>query len=163
MDTLQAVSKAVDASVDGALELLERTVNINSGTHNPDGVRQVADIYAEELAALGLNPRWIDQRAVQRSGHVVAQKEGRGTRALLIGHIDTVFEPSSPFQIFKRAGDRATGPGVIDMKGGNVIVLYALRALSEVGALEDVAVRVFFAGDEGRHRGPLRRKPQGLI
>ena len=83
-----------------------------------------------QFDALGFKTRWVDGAAFHRAGHLVAEHPGPGPKILLIGHLDTVFEPSSPFQQFERLNDStARGPGVIDMKGGDVILLYALRAL----------------------------------
>jgi glutamate carboxypeptidase len=68
---------------------------------------------------------------------------------LLIGHLDTVFERDSPFQRFERFSDStARGPGVIDMKGGDVVMLLALRALAEAGVLDRLSFRVVLTGDE---------------
>jgi glutamate carboxypeptidase len=66
-----------------------------------------------------------------------------------------VFEPESPFQRFEREGDRAAGPGVVDMKGGDVIILHALQALEAVGALDDLQLTVVMTGDEERPGSPL--------
>ena len=73
----------------------------------------------------------------------------------LIGHIDTVFEKDSPFQRFKREGDRANGPGVEDMKGGDVVIVLALQALHHVGALNGTTIRVVLIGDEEKPGGPI--------
>src|SRR5687767_9130877 len=118
----QAVVRAVDARAAEHLALLERVVNVNSGTMNFAGVRQVGDILGGELAALGFRTRWVDGAPFKRAGHLVAEHPGPGPKLLLIGHLDTVFEPNSPFQRFERLDDStARGPGIIDMKGGDVI------------------------------------------
>ena len=67
---------------------------------------------------------------MQRAGHLFGKLNGdRGKKLLLIGHLDTVFEPGDSFQTFKREGSKAIGPGTEDMKSGNVIIVYALKAL----------------------------------
>ena len=66
----------------------------------------------------------------------------------MIGHLDTVFEENSPFQKFVKQDSIAFGPGANDMKGGNVIVLYALKSLYELGLLENKHIIVAFTGDE---------------
>ena len=118
-------SQAVDAQNDDALALLERVVNINSGTQNLAGVRAVGDVFRAEFDALGFKTRWVDGAALHRAGHLVAEHPGTGPKILLIGHLDTVFEPTVPFQKFERidATRRRRGPGIIDMKGGDVIIV----------------------------------------
>lgn len=140
----------VDAHTEEAIGFLERSVNINSGSLNLAGVRAVADLYAPELAALGFDTRWVPMPdSVRRAGHLIAERRGtRGRCVLFIGHLDTVYEPDSPFQRFERQGSRAVGPGVNDMKGGNTVILWALKALQSVGALDGAHVIVVFTGDE---------------
>lgn len=139
---------------ENAIQLLEKVVNINSGTMNHEGVKKVGDIFQAEFEALGLDTNWYDMSEVNRSGHLFAEKQGDGQCLLLIGHLDTVFEADSPFQTFEREGDMATGPGVNDMKGGNVVILYALKALQSVGALEDKNIIVALIGDEEKSGSP---------
>ena len=90
---------------------------------------------------------------------------GQGFHAsLLIGHLDTVFEPDHPFQRFeRRTGNVAHGPGIADMKGGGVAVLYRLAALDSVGALEDTTITVALTGDEERPGRPLEQARAGLV
>ena len=145
----RAIVSAVDAGNADALALLEKAVNINSGTHNFAGVRAVGDLFRQEFDALGFKTSWVDGTSFKRAGHLIAEHPGKGPRILLIGHLDTVFEPDSPFQTFQRIDDKtATGPGVIDMKGGDVIILAALKALKAAGALNDMNVIVVMTGDE---------------
>lgn len=154
--TERAVARAVDAHNKEALTLLERLVNINSGTHNTAGVRRVADVLRASFDSLGFTTRWVDGSAFQRAGHLVAEHPAPGPKLLLIGHLDTVFEPSSPFQRFELLNDStATGPGITDMKGGDVIALYALRALKDVGLLPRMNVTVVYDGDEEDSGAPL--------
>ena len=123
----RAIASYVDAHNADALALLERVVNINSGTQNFAGVREVGAIFRAAFDTLGFKTRWVDGAAFQRAGHLVAEHPGKGPKILLIGHLDTVFERDSPFQKFQRVDDRtAKGPGIIDMKGGDVIIVQAL-------------------------------------
>ena len=79
--------------------LLKQLVDINSGTLNPAGVRMVADVVRPQFESLGFSCRWIPKDGVKRAGHLVCTRQGnQGKRVLLIGHMDTVFEPDSPFQ-----------------------------------------------------------------
>src|SRR5262249_43894174 len=113
--TERGIASAVDTHNDEALALLERIVNINSGTMNFTGVRQVGDALRLELDALGFSTRWVEGASFHRAGHLVAVHPGPGPKILLIGHLDTVFEPGSPFQRFDRLDDStARGPGIID-------------------------------------------------
>ena len=145
----QAVVTYVDAHNAEALLLLERAVNINSGTGNHAGVREVGKLFADEFEALGFTTRWVDGTPFKRAGHLVAERARPGRRVLLIGHLDTVFEADSPFQKFERLSDRqARGPGIIDMKGGDVIIVQALKALRATGALDRMHVTVVMTGDE---------------
>src|SRR5690348_13673691 len=160
----QAVVRAVDAENARTLALLQRVVEINSGTMNFAGVRQVADVLRAQFDALGFTTRWVDGAPFHRAGHLVAEHPGPGPKILLIGHLDTVFEPSSPFQKFELLGDStARGPGVIDMKGGDVIALYALRALKDAGALDAMHIVVVFDGDEEDAGTPLTEARRTLI
>ena len=145
----RAIVAAVDAGNPAALKLLEKAVNINSGTHNFPGVRAVGDVFRLEFTALGFTTTWVDGTAFHRAGHLIANHPGPGPRIILVGHLDTVFESDSPFQAFKRIDDNtATGPGVIDMKGGDVIIVSALKALKAAGLLDRLNVIVVMTGDE---------------
>lgn len=157
---------AVDRHVARALALLERAVDINSGTMNFEGVRAVARLFQPEFEALGFETRWIDGAAWGRAGHFIASRAGSGggPRVLLIGHLDTVFERDSPFQRFERLSDStASGPGVIDMKGGDVVVLLALRALADIRALDRLSVTAVLTGDEESSGEPLSLARRDVI
>ena len=148
-----------------ALKLLERSVLINSGTLNPAGVREVGAVYAKEFEALGFKTRWVDMPAeMKRAGHLVAERTGdQGRRVLLIGHLDTVFEKDSPVPPWAADGKKVRGQGVSDMKGGDVIILLALKALNEAGALKGTTVRAVFTGDEERVGSPAEVARAALI
>jgi glutamate carboxypeptidase len=160
----RAIVSYVDAHNDDALALLERVVNINSGTQNFAGVRRVGDVFRAELDALGFRTEWIDGAPFQRAGHLVATHAGRGAPILLIGHLDTVFEPDSPFQTFERVdATTARGPGIIDMKGGDVIIVQALKALDAAGLLQEMPVVVVMTGDEEAAGRPTARSRAALV
>jgi glutamate carboxypeptidase len=162
--TERAILGHVDAKNAEGLALLERVVNINSGSQNFKGVEAVGKIFAAEFDALGFRTRWVDGAAFKRAGHLVADHPGSGPRILLIGHLDTVFEPDSPFQKFERLdGNKARGPGIIDMKGGNVIIVQALKALQAAGALQSMNVIVVMTGDEEDSGDPLPLAREALI
>ena len=145
----RTIAQAVDRRNAESLALLERIVNINSGTRNLAGVRAVGAALKAEFDALGFATRWVDGAAFSRAGHLIAEQPGPGPKILMIGHLDTVFEPSSPFQKFEGLDDStAKGPGIIDMKGGDVIIVAALKALKDAGALTGMNITVVFDGDE---------------
>jgi glutamate carboxypeptidase len=162
--TERSIVAAVDAHNGDGLELLEKVVNINSGTQNFPGVRRVGDIFRAELDALGFTTRWVDGAPFHRAGHLVADHPGTGPRFLLIGHLDTVFEADSPFQTLQRIDERtARGPGVIDMKGGDVIIVQALKALAAAGVLKNLNVIVVMTGDEEDSGDPQTLARAALI
>ena len=157
------ITSEVDARAAEAIDLLERAVNINSGSMNFDGVREVGVLFRQEFDALGFETQWIDGTSWDRAGHLIARRDGSGPRLLLIGHLDTVFEPSSPFQSFDREGERAQGPGVVDMKGGDVVIVHALKALAASGELDDISITIVMTGDEERSGRPLDLARAALI
>ena len=160
----RSIVSAVDANNPSALALLERVVDINSGTHNLPGVRAVSDVFRKEFDALGFKTTWVEGAPFKRAGHLVADHPGQGPRILLIGHLDTVFEPDSPFQKFQRLdGNRARGPGIIDMKGGDVIIVSALRALRAANVLAGMNLVVVMTGDEEDSGDPQALARKALV
>jgi glutamate carboxypeptidase len=154
----------VDAHNAEALALLERVVDINSGTQHFAGVRQVGDVFRAELDALGFKTEWVDGAAWQRAGHLVATHPGPSPKLLLIGHLDTVFERDSPFQKYERIDENfARGPGICDMKGGDVIMIQALKALQAAGRLDAMNVTVVMTGDEEAPGRPLSLARAALV
>jgi glutamate carboxypeptidase len=149
----------VDKEVARGEALLEKLVNVNSGTMNLKGVEDVGKMMRGELEELGFKVTWVPMAAAKRSGHIVAEHPGpkgyKGEKMLLIGHLDTVFEPSSPFQVYKKlGGDIAEGPGVNDMKGGLVVMVQALRAMKAAGTLKNADITIVLTGDEERSGSP---------
>lgn len=148
------------AEEESMLDLLERVTNLNSGSLNKDGIDAMAELFGSELRALGFSTRRLpgaviempscpgSEYTVDLADHLLASRAGNGPRLLLMGHLDTVFPPDSPFQSFRREGDTMYGPGVSDMKGGLVIMLYALKALAAAGELDDTAISILLNSDE---------------
>jgi glutamate carboxypeptidase len=139
------------------LQLLENIVNVNSGTLNTEGVKKVGAILREQFDRTGFTTEWVSlPDSLQRAGHLVASRKGKnGKKLFLIGHLDTVFEPDMPANPYKKLNDStATGQGVNDMKGGDVIILAALQALNSIGALNDATITAYLAGDEERAGQP---------
>jgi glutamate carboxypeptidase len=158
----QRIVAEVKAYSPQALDLLKQSVLINSGTMNLQGVRQVGHLFRSQFDALGFKTAWVEMPpAMGRAGHLLATREGRpegtpsrGKRLLLLGHLDTVFEPGSTVPMWELKDGRIRGQGVSDMKGGDVIVIAALRALHRAGVLDGAGIAVLFTGDEEEAGNP---------
>lgn len=159
------MAATIQAEADRHVALLERLVNQNSGSLNLDGVTKVGAMVRTELEPLGFTVEWIDMKQTGRAGHLVATHKGngRGKRVLLIGHLDTVFERESPFQAFTRTGDRASGPGIGDDKGGIVVIIAAMRAMQAAGTLKNADIKIVLTGDEERTGAPMDIARRDLI
>lgn len=144
---IEKISKKVDEYNNDMISLLEKLVNIDSGRDNPEGIDKVAHAVGDILNSIGFKVEYLEHPGV--CTHVLARKEGTGKKnAMVIGHIDTVFSKGTaakrPFTI---KDGKAYGPGVLDMKGGVVIALSALKALSDLDWNEK-NITVLFCGDE---------------
>lgn len=161
------IIKAVDKHNQEAVTLLKKVVNMNSGSMNFEGVKEVGMVFKEKFDALGFETQWLDGSSFNRAGHLVATytgKKAKGPRILLIGHLDTVFESDSPNQEYVMVNDTiARGPGVVDMKGGDVIILYAMQALKDAGKLETLNVEIVFTGDEEKSGRPIHLSKKAII
>ena len=163
------MTATVDAEYERTVAFLEKLVNQNSGSLNAAGVKIVGDMMRAELEPLGFTVSWEDRSDTGRAGHLIATKKGKaGTKKLLlIGHLDTVFEPDSPFQKFTRqktsGKDIAKGPGVGDDKGGLVVILSAVRAMKAAGTLKDANIEIVMTGDEEDAGLPIETARASLI
>jgi len=153
----QKIIQTVDSEQERTLSMLETWVNQNSGSQNIPGVEAIGKMLRSELEPLGFKVDWVDMKAAGRAGHIVARHKGsgRGKRMLLIAHLDTVFEPDSPFQKWERKGDRAVGPGAGDDKGGMAVIVAALRAMKVAGTLKPADITVVLTGDEEDAGDPI--------
>lgn len=151
------------------LELLEKLVNVNSGTMNFAGVKAVADIAEQAFQSLGFTTKWLPMHEqVNRAGHLFAEHkankaDNNGKRMLLIGHLDTVFSEKGPFQSFSHEGNLVYGPGILDMKGGVIAMIDALKAMDAAGRLDDTNIIVALIGDEESSGDPLEITREALI
>lgn len=149
------------------LKLLETLVNINSETSNVEGVKKNGELIKSELEAIGFNVNWHDLPSeMHHAGSLVATIKGNSDKKILIiGHLDTVFPIDSPFQYFTLSPDHkyATGPGVIDAKGGIVTILYAMKALHHFGKLKNANITIVFTGDEELAAKPTSTSRKTLI
>jgi len=156
----------IDANMPRAIALLKESVNINSGTLNIAGVKKVGEIFAREFEKANFKTKWIPMPdSLRRAGHLVAtigfnndpvgKKNTKGKKLFLIGHLDTVFEPDMPANPFTMLNDStATGQGVNDMKGGDVVMIIALQALHAQGLLKDADIIAYLTGDEEHAANP---------
>lgn len=157
------IQKFVEKNTNEAIDLLEKIVNINSGSLNIKGNQKVGKILQKDLDKLGFNTYWVTYpKEVKRSGHLFAEmRGGKGKKITMVGHLDTVFEKDHPFQNFLRQGNKAYGPGVDDNKGGIVSMLYVMKALDHIGKLKDMNLTLVFIGDEeklGAHSSIVRKE-----
>ena len=162
--TEQRIRSTISAAREAQISYLQRVVDIPSSTLNFEGVRKVGAIFRASLDSLGFTTRWVAvPDAVGRAGHLVAEHRGKpGTvRLLLIGHLDTVVEPAGA--TFVREDSSARGIGAADMKGGDVVILYALKALQAAGVLRDLNITIVFTGDEEHPGEPLAEARRALI
>lgn len=130
---------------------LAELVEVNSFTSNVEGGNRVASILEELFAIDGLESTRVASTSGRFADHLVVGSTWttRGDAPIaLVGHLDTVFPPGT-FEGFRRDGDLARGPGVLDMKGGLVVVAWALKALAAAGALTSLpGLRVVVVADE---------------
>ena len=157
----QRIVANVDARLSEAYALLERVVNIDSATQNLDGVRRVGEVFRREFDRLGFATKWVDMPPdMKRAGHIVAERTGsQGERLLILGHMDTVLQGEH----FVTDGTTARGSGINDMKGGDVVLLFALKTLQDAGALDQRRVIVMLTGDEESPGEPLTISRRDLI
>lgn len=160
-----AMAKTVTAEQERSVALLERLVNQNSGSLNLEGVEKVGAMMRAELEPLGFAVTWKPTPETKRAYHLIAVHKGKegNKRLLLIAHLDTVFEPDSPFQTFVRRGDRGEGPGAGDDKGGMVVIVAALRAMKAAGTLKDANIEIHMTGDEEDAGDPIEKARADLI
>jgi glutamate carboxypeptidase len=144
---MEQLLKSIEAKHDKMVRFLETLVNIDSGNDCPEGVAKVARIVGDKLQEMQFDVEYLEYPGA--CTHLLARKKGNGDKeVMIIGHMDTLFPVGTaaarPFTI---KDDKAFGPGVLDMKGGITIALFALEALYESG-WNDKNITVFFAGDE---------------
>ena len=157
--------QTVDAEQERTLSMLEKWVDQNSGSLNIEGVTKVGEMLRAELEPLGFKVQWVDMRETGRAGHIIATHKGngRGKRMLLIGHLDTVFEPDSPFQRWERNGNEGIGPGSGDDKGGMAVIIASLRAMQAAGTLKRANIEVVLTGDEEDNGNPIDIARRDLV
>jgi glutamate carboxypeptidase len=159
-----ALREQINQNIPRSVSELEQVVNINSGTLNFAGVKEVGMVFKAQFEELGFDSQWIEGTSFNRAGHLLASFGNKGPRILMIGHLDTVFAKEDSFQTFKHVDEtHVAGPGITDMKGGDVIIVSALRALKMQGLLDSVSIKVVMTGDEERSGRPLIESKKALV
>ena len=163
----EKIVQQVNANLPLAMQEIEQAVNINSGSMNFSGVKKVGSLAKKQLSEIGFDVQWLDGSAFNRAGHIQATHLSHNPNAikiLMIGHLDTVFAKNDSFQKFTMLSDtQAAGPGVADMKGGNTIIISALRALKKLNLLDNASIKVLLTGDEESSGRPLSLSKKAIV
>lgn len=160
----QEILRQIDAELPQAMVHLQNIVNINSGTMNIEGVKKVGSYLQKQFEDIGFNTQWVDGKGFSRAGHLQASYGKKGKKVLLIGHLDTVFSRQDEFQRFRKIDENhIAGPGITDMKGGDIIMLMVAKTLKEQGVLENLSLRIIMTGDEEKSGRPLSQSKKALI
>ena len=159
------IIQEVDKSINESIQFLEETVKINSGTFNQNGIKQCGLLYKQKLDQLGFTTVWHNlPKSLNRADHLFAYRKGeKGKKLLLIGHIDTVFEKDQVNQKVLYSNNKLFGPGTADMKGGNMVIIYALTALHNLSLLENTTITVALHSDEEAAGRPLSESRKHII
>lgn len=161
------IVEQVQNNLSQTLSGIEKSVNINSGTMNFSGVKAVGELMIEKFKLLGFKTQWLEGSAFNRAGHVVAQltsKNPSAKKILMIGHLDTVFATQDSFQQYQQLSNtEISGPGIVDMKGGNAIIIAALSALQKANLLSELSIRVVLTGDEESSGRPLALSKKAIV
>ena len=146
MERNEAVTRAVDESRDEILAFLARLVERNSYTHDKSGVDAVAEMVAAEMPAGFEHETIPNEQYGNHHRFLLVQKSG--LPIVLAGHLDTLCPPDKSFNCMTEQGEKLIGPGVNDMKGGDTVLIWALKILERCGLLDDLSVVCIFNGDE---------------
>lgn len=129
--------------------LLRELVLQSSYSRDKSGVDAVADIISREMTTLPMRLNRINGSVHGDNLLFRSPADDNGARPImLVGHMDTVFPPDSPFNWYKEENSKVYGPGVIDMKGGLVVAIFALKALHNLGLLSTIPITLLCNSDE---------------
>lgn len=142
----QSICRALEKRARSMLTDLERHVNIPTGKGHTPGLDEYRGVLLDRIRAIGAKvsiregqdrPDWLIGAggAAPPPSAVCSHPDKSGARVMIACHLDTVFDPKASFNRFVLSQDEqtATGPGVVDMKGGVLVALNALEALVEAG------------------------------
>ena len=124
------------------LEDLKSVVKINSYTKNKQGVDSVGKLFDKWLLDLGFNLHVYERENIGNHRYYTSSYDKTSKRLLLLGHLDTVF-PEGKFETFEEDKDWVYGAGVCDMKGGNIVIVEALKTLKSIKNID-----ILFVSDE---------------
>lgn len=145
---MSAINRYIDAHRSEMLEFWKNLVNLQAYSKETEQVNRVICFLKDTFEAEGLDCRLVDSQGNSDVLIAVDGPERPGKPVVLGGHVDTVFPkgtfPDNPFRI---ENGKAYGPGVIDMKGGIAIMLYAVKALRDLGYRER-PIKILLCGDE---------------
>jgi glutamate carboxypeptidase len=130
------------------LELLKDIVSIQSGTYNKPGINRVCNVVLKAIEALNIKTTRLEHEQYGDTLILSGNSAGDSGNILIVGHLDTVFPEDTDFNRYREDERNAYGPGVIDMKGGIVAAIYALKALHSCNMLSKIPLRVIFNSDE---------------
>lgn len=140
------VTAAVEGLRGEIFSFLKSAVDVNSHSRNPAGINRVGQMVVDLMPHCLEHRVVVDEKGVNH--HIFSNRSDNGSPVALVGHLDTVFPPDSPFQDFSDLGDRFQGPGTADMKGGIAVLVFALRVLDDLGWLSNIPLRCMINGDE---------------
>ena len=128
---------------------LEELVVIQSGSHHKKGVDTVLQVIKDSFADMDVSTEAVEQTTL--GNHLVVRSNcptGPSDQILIVGHMDTVFPEDTDFNWYKEDDTKCCGPGVVDMKGGLVVGMFALKALQKLGLLQEIPLAFVFNSDE---------------
>ncbi len=130
------------------LQLLEQLVNIDSGSNTKNGIDAISTLLKAKFEPIGFIVEVIQEK--EYGNHLVMQhRDAKNPEIIIVGHMDTVFpEGTAKKRPFTIEGERAFGPGVIDMKASLVSLLYALTAMKKAGKKGYQNVQIILNSDE---------------
>ena len=129
-------------------DLLQKVVNIDSGSRDEAGVTAVAHALAERLQAAGVAVQFEPVPGYGVLLHAQVNADGEGAPIVLMGHMDTVFPAGTVAKRpYREEAGRAYGPGVADMKSGLVLNVFVAEAFARCGGLK-APLHLFFSCDE---------------
>ena len=128
------------------LKDLRKIIELNSYTKNKSGVDRVGEVFDQWFENLGFNTTVYERTDIGNHRYYQSSSDTNSKKLLLLGHIDTVF-PEGKFEEFREDDEWVYGPGVCDMKGGNIVIIEALKELQNLN-LEIKNIDVLLVSDE---------------
>jgi glutamate carboxypeptidase len=153
MDSASSYSPAIisflQANERSMHKLLEELVVIQSGSLHKKGVDTVLEHIKGSLTGMDVSIETVEQAML--GNHLVVRSNcppNSSEQILVVGHMDTVFPADTNFNWYKADDTKCYGPGVVDMKGGLVVGIFALKALQDIGLLQEIPLAFVFNSDE---------------